>query len=187
MNNYNIQENRFRFLKPFQQSGTVRPFASVAKGFFIVNVIQNIPVVSKGIIRWHQQLNIRRRGTLFSRFKRDLDVVFERDPAARSVLEVLLSYPGFHALILHRMAYKLQKKGFKLLARLISQLNRFLTGIEIHPGAVVGEGLFIDHGMGVVIGETCEIGNNVTLYQGVTQGNRQRKGKRHPTIGDNVW
>lgn len=124
---------------------------------------------------------------MFAQLKRDISVVFERDPAARSTLEIILSYPGFHAIISHRIAHRLHKSGFRLLARLISQFNRFLTGIEIHPGATIGEGLFIDHGMGVVIGETCEIGDNVTLYQGVTLGGTgKEKGKRHPTIGDNV-
>lgn len=124
---------------------------------------------------------------MLKRLKKDIEVVFDRDPAARSVLEVVLSYPGFHAIIFHRIAHWLHVRGFKLPARLISQFSRFLTGIEIHPGATIGEGLFIDHGMGVVIGETCEIGNNVTLYQGVTLGGTgKEKGKRHPTIGDNV-
>lgn len=124
---------------------------------------------------------------LFGRLRRDIQVVFERDPAARSVLEVILCYPGLHALWLHRIAHWLWVREFKLMARLISALSRFLTQIEIHPGARIGEGFFIDHGSGVVIGETAEIGNNVTLYQGVTLGGTgKEKGKRHPTIGDNV-
>jgi len=124
---------------------------------------------------------------MFAQLKKDIAVIFERDPAARSVWEVILTYPGFHALILHRIAHGLHNRGFKLLARVISQFSRFITGIEIHPGAKIGDGFFIDHGMGVVIGETCEIGNNVTLYQGVTLGGTgKEKGKRHPTIGDNV-
>lgn len=124
---------------------------------------------------------------MLSQLKKDINAVFERDPAARSVIEVVLLYPGFHAIISHRIAHWLQKKNLKFLARFVSQLNRFLTGIEIHPGATIGEGLFIDHGMGVVIGETCEIGNNVTLYQGVTLGGTGKEtGKRHPTIGNNV-
>ena len=124
---------------------------------------------------------------MFSQLRKDIAVVFERDPAARSTIEIILSYPGFHAIISHKIAHWLQKRNFRLLARLISQLNRFFTGIEIHPGATIGEGLFIDHGMGVVIGETCEIGDNVTLYQGVTLGGTgKEKGKRHPTIGNNV-
>lgn len=123
----------------------------------------------------------------FQRLKEDIRVVFERDPAARSVLEVILCYPGFHAILLHRVAHWLYRRRLKLLARIISQINRFLTGIEIHPGAKIGRGLFIDHGMGVVIGETAEIGDNVTIYQGVTLGGTgKEKGKRHPTIGNNV-
>jgi len=123
----------------------------------------------------------------FQRLREDIQAVFERDPAARSTLEVILCYPGFHALIMHRIAHWLYCRGFVLLARIISQINRFLTGIEIHPGAKIGRGLFIDHGMGVVIGETAEIGDNVTIYQGVTLGGTgKEKGKRHPTIGNNV-
>ncbi len=124
---------------------------------------------------------------MFSRIKKDIGVIFERDPAARSFLEVLLAYPGLHALLFHRVAHYLYKKGLILLPRLISQFSRFLTGIEIHPGARIGEGLFIDHGTGVVIGETAEVGNNVTIYQGVTLGGTgKEKGKRHPTVGNNV-
>ncbi|MEW6505382.1 MAG: serine O-acetyltransferase EpsC [Chloroflexota bacterium] len=117
----------------------------------------------------------------------DIRSALERDPAARSPLEILLAYPGIHALWLHRVAHFLWKRNFKLLARWLSHLNRFLTGIEIHPGARIGKRLFIDHGMGVVIGETAEIGNNVTLYHGVTLGGVSlEKGKRHPTIEDDV-
>jgi len=124
---------------------------------------------------------------VLERLKRDIRAVQERDPAARGPLEVVLCYPGFHALQMHRLAHFLYKKRFFLLARLLSQLNRFLTQIEIHPGARIGEGFFIDHGAGVVIGETTVIGDNVTLYQGVTLGGTgKEKGKRHPTIGDNV-
>lgn len=124
---------------------------------------------------------------MFAHIKRDIKSVFERDPAVKNVLEIILCYPGFHAVQMHRVAHFFFRKGFMLLARFISQLNRLLTGIEIHPGAKIGEGLFIDHGMGVVIGETTEIGNNVTLYQGVTLGGTgKEKGKRHPTIGNNV-
>lgn len=124
---------------------------------------------------------------MFKRLRKDIKVIFERDPAARSVWEVILCYPGFHAIILHRIAHRFYKFGWILFPRMISQLGRFLTGIEIHPGAQIGEGLFIDHGMGVVIGETAEVGNNVTLYQGVTLGGTgKEKGKRHPTIGNNV-
>jgi len=113
--------------------------------------------------------------------------VLERDPAARNALEVLLCYPSVHAILWHRVSHFLWKKHFKLLARLISQLTRAFTGIEIHPGATIGDGFFIDHGVGVVIGETTEIGDNVTIYQGVTLGGTGKDtGKRHPTIGNNV-
>jgi serine O-acetyltransferase len=124
---------------------------------------------------------------MFGRLKKDIQVIFERDPAAKSVAEVLLCYPGLHVIWFHRLAHSLYKRGWVLLPRMISNLARFLTGIEIHPGATIGEGLFIDHGMGVVIGETAEVGDNVTLYQGVTLGGTgKEKGKRHPTIGNNV-
>ncbi len=114
-------------------------------------------------------------------------MVFERDPAAKSVLEVVCCYSGLHALWFHRLAHFFYLKGFVLLPRLISSFSRFVTGIEIHPGATIGEGLFIDHGTGIVIGETAELGKNVTLYQGVTLGGTgKEKGKRHPTIGNNV-
>lgn len=125
--------------------------------------------------------------SLFKRLRRDIEAVFERDPAARSVLEVLLCYPGLKAIWAHRVAHWLWQRNFKLLARVISQISRFFTQIEIHPGAKIGEGVFIDHGCGVVIGETAEVGNNVTIYQGVTLGGTgKEKGKRHPTIEDNV-
>lgn len=124
---------------------------------------------------------------MFKRLKRDVRVVFARDPAARSVLEVLFCYPGLHAIWFHRISHFLYLKGWILVPRLISNFSRFLTGIEIHPGATIGEGLFIDHGTGVVIGETAEVGKNVTLYQGVTLGGTgKEKGKRHPTIGNHV-
>lgn len=124
---------------------------------------------------------------MFGRIKKEINAVFERDPAAKSVIEVLLCYPGLHAILLHRVAHSIYKKKFFVLARFISQVSRFLTGIEIHPGAKIGEGLFIDHGSGVVIGETAEVGDNVTIYQGVTLGGTgKEKGKRHPTIGNNV-
>lgn len=127
------------------------------------------------------------QGGMFKRLKKDINAVLERDPAARNVFEVILCYPGFHAVILHRLAHWLYKKKLKLLARVISQINRFITGIEIHPAAKIGDGLFIDHGMGVVIGETTKIGDNVTIYQGATLGGTGKDvGKRHPTIGDNV-
>jgi len=121
------------------------------------------------------------------RLKRDIEVVFERDPAARSVWEVIFCYPGFHAVQLHRIAHWLYRRRLYFIARFVSHLNRFLTGVEIHPGARIGEGFFIDHGMGVVIGETAEVGRNVTMYQGaVLGGTGHEKGKRHPTIGDHV-
>jgi len=119
--------------------------------------------------------------------KVDVEVVFEQDPAARSAFEVVLTYSGLHAIWAHRIAHALFKRKLYFPARVISQASRFLTGIEIHPGAKIGRRFFIDHGMGVVIGETCEIGNNVTIYQGVTLGGTgKEKGKRHPTIKDNV-
>jgi len=123
----------------------------------------------------------------FKMLKEDIDVVFEQDPAARSYLEVCLTYSGLHAIWNHRIAHLFYRKKFYFIARLISQLSRFFTGVEIHPGAKIGSRFFIDHGMGVVIGETCEIGDNVTIYQGVTLGGTgKEKGKRHPTIKDNV-
>ncbi|MBE3587527.1 MAG: serine O-acetyltransferase [Thermoanaerobacteraceae bacterium] len=124
---------------------------------------------------------------MFKRLKRDIQAVFERDPAAKNIIEVLLCYPGLHAIMMHRVAHFFYRKRLFTIARLISQFSRFLTQIEIHPGAKIGEGLFIDHGAGVVIGETAEIGDNVTIYQGVTLGGTgKEKGKRHPTIGNNV-
>jgi len=124
---------------------------------------------------------------MFKRLKEDLDVVFDQDPAARSYLEIILTYSGVHAIWAHRIAHAFYKRKFFFIARLISQISRFFTGIEIHPGAKIGRRFFIDHGMGVVIGETCEIGDNVTVYQGVTLGGTgKEKGKRHPTIKDNV-
>lgn len=124
---------------------------------------------------------------MFNRIKQDIQAVKDRDPAAKSTLEVLLCYPGLHAIFAHRVAHFFYRRGLVLLPRMISHLSRFLTGIEIHPGARIGVSFFIDHGMGVVIGETTEIGANVTLYQGVTLGGTgKEKGKRHPTIRDNV-
>ncbi len=124
---------------------------------------------------------------MFDTLRQDMQAVFDRDPAARSTLEVLLTYPGLHAIWLHRLAHWLWRRNLKLLGRIVSQGNRFLTGIEIHPGAVIGPGFFIDHGMGVVIGETAEVGAHVTLYHGVTLGGVSwQKGKRHPTVGDSV-
>lgn len=117
----------------------------------------------------------------------DIDAVLSRDPAARGRLEVMLTYPGLHAVIAHRMSHGLWKRGYKLPARMLSYFTRSVTGIEIHPGAKIGDGFFIDHGVGVVIGETAEVGNNVTLYQGVTLGGTSLDpGKRHPTVDDDV-
>lgn len=124
---------------------------------------------------------------MFKWLQQDIQSVFERDPAARTGLEVILSYPGVHALFGYRVAHWLWVHNYKLMGRLISFVFRFLTGIEIHPGAKISSNLFIDHGMGVVIGETAEVGQNVTLYHGVTLGGVSlNKGKRHPTIEDNV-
>jgi serine O-acetyltransferase len=125
--------------------------------------------------------------SLVSSLKRDIKAVFEHDPAAVNTLEVLLAYPGFHARQFHRLAHTLYRWRVPFFPRLISHISRFCTGIEIHPGAKIGEGFFIDHGMGVVIGETAEIGENVVLYQGVTLGGTSlQKTKRHPTLGNNV-
>ncbi|MED3561259.1 serine O-acetyltransferase [Bacillus xiapuensis] len=124
---------------------------------------------------------------MFKTFKEDVEVVFEQDPAARSYFEVVLTYSGLHAIWAHRVAHAFYKRKFYFIARVISQVSRFFTGIEIHPGAKIGRRFFIDHGMGVVIGETCEIGDNVTVFQGVTLGGTgKEKGKRHPTIKDNA-
>ena len=124
---------------------------------------------------------------MFKTVHDDIQSVLDRDPAARNVLEVLLCYPGLHAIWAHRVSHRLWKGGFKLLARWASQTMRGITGIEIHPGATIGQNFFIDHGMGVVIGETAEIGDNVTLYHGVTLGGTSlNKVKRHPTIEDHV-
>ncbi len=124
---------------------------------------------------------------MFARIREDIACVFERDPAARSTWEVLTCYPGFHALLIHRAAHALWGAGLRWLARYVSHCARFLTGIEIHPGASVGRRVFIDHGMGVVIGETAELGDDCTLYHGVTLGGTTwNKGKRHPTLGRGV-
>ena len=124
---------------------------------------------------------------MFKNLKYDIQIVLKNDPAARNAFEVLLLYPSIHALINHRIAHKLYKKKHFFLARLLSQISRFFTGIEIHPGATIGKGLFIDHGMGVVIGETAEIGDDVLIYHGVTLGGTGKDtGKRHPTVGNNV-
>jgi serine O-acetyltransferase len=122
-----------------------------------------------------------------SEMREDIQAIKDRDPAARGTLEIVLAYPGLHAVWSHRVTHWLWGHNFKLLGRVFSQITRFLTGIEIHPGAQIGEGFFIDHGMGVVIGETAEVGRNVTLYHGVTLGGTSlEKGKRHPTLGDCV-
>ncbi|TQR18960.1 serine O-acetyltransferase [Psychrobacillus vulpis] len=124
---------------------------------------------------------------MLERMKEDVAVVFEQDPAATSMLEVVLTYAGLHAIWSHRLAHAFYKKKLFFLARVISQISRFFTGIEIHPGATIGRRFFIDHGMGVVIGETCEIGDDCTIYQGVTLGGTgKEKGKRHPTLENNV-
>lgn len=131
--------------------------------------------------------NIKRGGIALRRMKEDIRCIFDQDPAARSTIEVILTYSGLHAIWAHRIAHALFKRNLFFLARIVSQVSRFYTGIEIHPGAVIGRRVFIDHGMGVVIGETCEIGDDVTIYQGVTLGGTgKEKGKRHPTIEDNV-
>jgi len=124
---------------------------------------------------------------MFARIKEDIQSVFHRDPAARNAIEVLTCYPGLHALLFHRISHWLWMNNLKWLARFLSSLSRWFTGIEIHPGAKIGRRFFIDHGMGVVIGETAEIGDDVTLYQGVTLGGTSwNKGKRHPTLKDGV-
>ena len=129
----------------------------------------------------------RGRNGMFKELLEDARLIAKRDPAAKSVTEVILLYPGFHALVYHRLAHRFYKSRLFLPARAISQFGRFMTGIEIHPGAVIGKGLFIDHGMGVVIGETAEVGDNCTIYHGVTLGGTGKEiGKRHPTIGNNV-
>ena len=124
---------------------------------------------------------------MFRAIREQLDTIFREDPAAKSALEIVLCYPGFHAILLHRLAHRLYRSGLTLIARVISQFSRAVTGIEIHPGAKIGRRFFIDHGMGVVIGETTEIGDDVLLYQGVTLGGTgNEQGKRHPTIGNRV-
>jgi serine O-acetyltransferase len=141
------------------------------------NQIASIPLVK----------TVRKGAGFLASIRRDLDSVLERDPAARTRLEIFLVYPGLHAIWIHRITSWLWTHKFKLLGRWLSQIARDLTGVEIHPGAVIGPGLFIDHGMGVVIGETAEIGADVTLYHGVTLGGTSlEKGKRHPTLGDRV-
>ncbi len=124
---------------------------------------------------------------MFAVIREQFETIFREDPAAKSRLEIILCYPGFHAVLLHRVAHRLFKANVPILPRFVSQISRFLTGIEIHPGASIGRRFFIDHGMGVVIGETTEIGDDVLIYQGVTLGGTgNEQGKRHPTIGNNV-
>ena len=124
---------------------------------------------------------------MFKRLREDIQAVFERDPAARSVPEIIFCYPGLHAIWFHRISSWFWARRIYFLGRLASHIGRALTGVEIHPGAMIGKAFFIDHGMGIVIGETAEIGDNVTLYHGVTLGGTTwQKGKRHPTIGNNV-
>ncbi len=124
---------------------------------------------------------------MFAAIREQIDTIFREDPAATSILEIILCYPGFHAILFHRLAHRLYKAEVPILPRFLSQISRFLTGIEIHPGATIGRRFFIDHGMGVVIGETAEIGDDVLLYQGVTLGGTGNEhGKRHPTLGNNV-
>ncbi len=124
---------------------------------------------------------------MFATIREQIDTVFREDPAAKSTLEILLCYPGLHAILAHRVAHRMYRAGVPLLPRLLSQFSRWITGIEIHPGATIGRRFFIDHGMGVVIGETAEIGDDVLLYQGVTLGGTGKEcGKRHPTLGNHV-
>jgi serine O-acetyltransferase len=128
-----------------------------------------------------------RSNSVFQRLKEEIAVVFERDPAARNAFEIILTYPGFHAVLMHRVAHRLWNIKLRLLARILSNITRLFTGIEIHPGATIGRRFFIDHGMGVVIGETAVIGDDCTLYHGVTLGGTSwEKGKRHPTLGNGV-
>jgi serine O-acetyltransferase len=124
---------------------------------------------------------------MFTRLREDIGCIFERDPAARNVFEVLTAYPGLHAVLYHRLSHRLWRAGWKWLARILSVMSRWLTGVEIHPGATIGRRFFIDHGMGVVIGETAVIGDDCTIYHGVTLGGTSwLKGKRHPTLGNDV-
>jgi serine O-acetyltransferase len=124
---------------------------------------------------------------MFATIREQIDTVFRRDPAAKSTLEILLCYPGFHAVLIHRLTHRLYQARLFVVARFLSQVARWATGIEIHPGATIGRRLFIDHGMGVVVGETAEIGDDVLIYQGVTLGGTgKEQGKRHPTIGNHV-
>jgi serine O-acetyltransferase len=134
-----------------------------------------------------EPLDWRKGGIVFKTLREDIQTVFAKDPAARSTLDIIFCYPGLHSLWLHRVAHFLWQHRFQFLARLLSHISRFLTGIEIHPGARIGKRFFIDHGAGVVIGETAEIGDDVLFYQGVVLGGTTlKKGKRHPTIGNSV-
>ncbi len=124
---------------------------------------------------------------MFARIREDIYCIFDRDPAARNVFEIVTTYPGLHAVFIHHVSHWLWQRGFKWLARVLSNVARLFTGVEIHPGATIGRRFFIDHGMGVVIGETAEIGDDCTLYHGVTLGGTSwQKGKRHPTLGNDV-
>lgn len=166
----------------FKQSGTAynASAAKAAEAFFGT-------LETNGILGAKEEKRTKRGTDMFKRIKSDIQTVFENDPAARSLFEVVFTYSGLHAIWAHRIAHKLYTRRWFTLARIISQCSRFMTGIEIHPGAKIGNRLFIDHGMGVVIGETCEIGDDVVIYQGVTLGGTgKEKGKRHPTIGNNV-
>ncbi len=145
---------------------------------FLTDYLTDQPIVRKVLCCYRE---------IVAEIKSEIAVIRERDPAARSTAEVVLLYSGFHALLAHRLAHLLQQKGHPMAARAISQGARFFTGIEIHPGATIGKGLFIDHGSAVVIGETAEIGENCTIYQGVTLGGTGKDvGKRHPTLGNHV-
>lgn len=166
----------------------MEPRASVSV-FMTGTLFLFLRAVSGAMPKDGKVLALFKRGgiAVFKNLKEDVQVIFEQDPAARSYIEVILTYSGLHAIWSHRFAHSLHKKKFFFLARVVSQVSRFFTGIEIHPGAKIGRRLFIDHGMGVVIGETCEIGDNVTIYQGVTLGGTgKEKGKRHPTVKDNA-
>src|SRR5512135_1480573 len=166
-----------RLSYPVSRSRQVNDVNSTSGGTMNTNQVTSIPLVE----------NSHRRNGVFMSIRRDLDSVLERDPAARSRLEVFLVYSGLHAIWVHRFSHWLWMHNLKFLGRWMSQVARNLTGVEIHPGAVIGPGFFIDHGMGVVIGETAEIGADVTLYHGVTLGGTSlNKGKRHPTLGDHV-
>ncbi len=134
-----------------------------------------------------QRISAHPNHQVFGTIREQIATIYREDPAARSLLEIVLCYPGFHAVLFHRLAHRLYEMGIPILPRFISQLSRFLTGIEIHPGAKIGRRFFIDHGMGVVIGETADIGDDVLIYQGVTLGGTgHERGKRHPTLGNNV-